>query len=86
MEFEKDDEVCILDCNHCYHTDCIAQWLKHSKVPSWSLQWMLTQLMYTCHAFRTVMVLHELMHAKLLHIHCLCKNIMAAGQDASLLA
>ena len=34
MEFEKDDEVCVLDCNHCYHTDCIAQWLKHSKVCS----------------------------------------------------
>ena len=32
MEFEGSDEVCVLDCNHCYHTDCIAQWFKHSKV------------------------------------------------------
>lgn len=32
MEFEGADEVCVLECNHCYHTDCIAQWLRHSKV------------------------------------------------------
>lgn len=31
MEFEAADEVCVLGCNHCYHTSCIAQWLKHSK-------------------------------------------------------
>ncbi len=34
MEFEGADEVCVLECNHCYHTDCIAQWLRHSKVIS----------------------------------------------------
>ena len=32
MEFEAEDGVCVLDCKHCYHTDCIAQWLKYSKV------------------------------------------------------
>ena len=32
MEFEGIDDVCVLGCKHCYHTDCIAQWLKHSKV------------------------------------------------------
>ncbi|GLC57585.1 hypothetical protein PLESTB_001243200 [Pleodorina starrii] len=31
LEFEDDDEVTPLPCRHCYHSDCVRQWLQQSK-------------------------------------------------------
>ncbi|GFR40161.1 hypothetical protein Agub_g718 [Astrephomene gubernaculifera] len=31
LEFEDDDEATPLPCRHCYHSDCVRQWLQQSK-------------------------------------------------------
>lgn len=34
-EYKNTDELCILPCHHCYHTECIKKWLteKNNKCP-----------------------------------------------------
>jgi len=32
IEFEEVDEVVLLPCRHCYHPECISQWLQQKKV------------------------------------------------------